>query len=349
MRVYQIDPIQDARWAELVERHPKASVFQSVGWLEALRRTYGFSPLVFTTSRLNGPLENGLVFCHIHSWLTGERIVSLPFSDHCEPLVDTEGDLRFILEYLQADLQHRDWKYIEVRPASSGFCQQGKEIGFQPAKRYCFHSLDLRPDLKCLFRSVDKDSVQRRILRAERSGVVHEHGRSAKLLKDFYRLLVFTRRRHHFPPQPYVWFDNLVNCMKDALEIRLAYKAQIPIAAVLTVRFRNTVYYKYGCSDAKFKQLGGMPFLLWKTIEESKAAGAEEFDLGRSDTDNPGLISFKNHWAQAPSELVYWRFPAPDTCDVKEDRKLNIVKRVFACMPDRLLTMTGRVIYRHIG
>jgi hypothetical protein len=349
MGVYQIDPTQDARWAELVERHPRASVFQTVAWLEALRRTYGFSPLVFTTSPLNGPLENGVVFCHVHSWLTGDRIVSLPFSDHCEPLFDSGRDLRFVLEYLQADLQHRDWKYIEVRPASSGFCQQGKETGFQPAKRYCFHSLDLRPDIECLFRSVDKDSVQRRILRAERSGVVHEHGRSMKLLKDFYRLLVFTRRRHHFPPQPFVWFRNLVDCMKGTLDLRVAYKGRVPIASVLTLRFRNTVYYKYGCSDAKFKHLGGMPFLLWKTIEESKIAGAEEFDLGRSDNDNPGLIAFKNHWVESLGELVYWRFPASETLAVKENRKLNVAKRVFACMPNRLLATTGRLIYRHIG
>ena len=32
------------------------------------------------------PLENGFLFCRVESWLTGRRLVSLPFSDHCEPL-----------------------------------------------------------------------------------------------------------------------------------------------------------------------------------------------------------------------------------------------------------------------
>ena len=50
MRFYQIDPTKDARWAELVERHPKASVFHTVGWLKTLRRTYGYEPVAFTTS-----------------------------------------------------------------------------------------------------------------------------------------------------------------------------------------------------------------------------------------------------------------------------------------------------------
>jgi len=275
-------------------------------------------------------------------------MVSLPFSDHCEPLFDSETDLDFVVQCLQADLQHRDWKYIEVRPVSNSFCEKGKNIGFRPAQQYCLHCLDLRPDLCRILRGLHMDSVQRRIRRAERAGVIHESGRSAKLLKDFYDLLVLTRGRHHLPPQPYLWFRNLVDCMKEALEIRLAYKAGIPIAAVLTLRFRNTVYYKYGCLDAKFKHLGGMPFLLWKTIEESKAAGAEEFDLGRSESDNKGLISFKNHWTQGMTRLAYWRFPAAESV-FEEGWKLNIVKYVFACMPDRLLAATGRLIYRHIG
>jgi hypothetical protein len=276
-------------------------------------------------------------------------MVSLPFADHCEPLFDSWRDLHFVMEYLQADLQHRDWKYIEVRPVNGSFCQEGEEMGFRPAKRYCLHRLDLRPDLDQLFRSLHRNSAQRRVRRAERAGVVHKRGRSLKLLKDFYDLLVLTRGRHHLPPQPYRWFRNLVDCMNDALEIRLAYEAQTPIAAILTLRFRNTLYYKYGCSNAKFKHLGGMPFLLWKTIEESKTAGAEEFDLGRSESDNKGLIAFKNHWAQGPTKLAYWRFPASDTLAFMETWKLNMAKRVFACIPDGLLAATGRLIYRHIG
>ena len=34
-----------------------------------------------------------LCFAEMKSWLTGRRLVSLPFSDHCEPLVDSEEDL----------------------------------------------------------------------------------------------------------------------------------------------------------------------------------------------------------------------------------------------------------------
>ena len=347
MRLHEIDPLQDARWARLVDRHPKASVFHIVPWLQALHQTYGYRPIVFTTSSpLNEELENGLLFCHVRSWLTGVRMVSLPFSDHCEPLFDSSEQLQFVMKYLQADLQHRNWKYIELRPANESVRSDVHRFGYQPCEQYCLHRMDLRPSLDDIFRSLHKDSAQRRIRHAKTSGVVCECGRSSKLLSDFYDLLVLTRGRHHLPPQPILWFRNLIVSMNDALEIRVAYKEQVPIAAILTLRFRDTVYYKYGCSNAEFKHLGGMPYLLWHAIEDSKRAGALEFDLGRSDRDNPSLIAFKNHWARVPLDLVYWAYPG---LPLASGWKMSVAKRLFTCMPDCLLAATGRVFYRHIA
>src|SRR5271156_2192220 len=48
--VYTVDPLLDNRWDDLVTRHPNASAFHQRGWLEALSRTYGYKPIVFTTS-----------------------------------------------------------------------------------------------------------------------------------------------------------------------------------------------------------------------------------------------------------------------------------------------------------
>ena len=135
-------------------------------------------------------------------------------------------------------------------------------------------------------------------------------GQSEDLLKDFYKLLVRTRARHDLPPQPYEWFQNLIDCLGDTLTIRLAYKDATPVAAILTLRFRDSVFYKYGASDVRYKHLGAMPLLLWMAIRESKSTGAKEFSLGRSDEDNAGLITFKNHWTRS-TPLVYWRYPGP--------------------------------------
>jgi hypothetical protein len=349
MDVYQIDPVGDPRWSEFLKKHPSASVFHTPGWLEALRRTYDYEPIAYTSSPPGAEIRNGLVFCRIDSWLTGRRLVSLPFSDHCEPLFGSPEELDVFVAHLQAEVKTQALKYLEVRPVNGSLYRSGGLSGFRPARRYPLHLIDLRPELHQIRQGFHKDSVLRRIRRAEQAGLVEKTGRSEALLSDFYRLLVLTRARHDLPPQPYKWFRNLIDCLGEALEIRLAYKDKTPLAAILTLRFKDVALYKYGCSDTRYKNLGATPLLLWRAIEYAKSTGAREFSLGRSDEDNAGLIAFKSHWTQHTTPLIYWRDPGPANLKSSEDWKIKMAKRVFAVMPKQALAVTGRLIYRHIG
>jgi hypothetical protein len=346
---FQLDPIQDPRWAQFVERHTKASVFHTVPWLQALRATYQYEPVAFTTSADGRELKNGAVFCRVNSWLTGRRLVSLPFSDHCEPLCDSTTDLELLIRRLQIVLRQEKRKFFEFRPVTISLGHIARQAGCAPAANYYLHRLDIRPDLGDLFKSLDHDSVQRRIQRADRAELVEKCGRSEELLAQFYALFVVTRRRQRVPPTPYCWFRNLIDCQKDALQIRLAYKGQIPIAAIVTLQFKNIVYYKYGCSDARFNNFGATPWLFWKAITAAKSNGATEFDMGRTQEDNPGLVAFKNHWVPRPERLTYWRYPSNSRPDGAADWKIQLAKTAFSIMPNRLLTKVGELMYRHIG
>jgi len=349
MKVFQLDPIQDPRWAHLVENHPKASVFHTVGWLRALQRTYGYDPVAFTTSPPTGELKNGMVFCRVNSWLTGLRLVSLPFSDHCEPLCESVEDANFLFRYLQSTLAHEKWKYLQIRPIAGNLNEANDGTGFLPAATYFLHTLDLRPDLDEVFRSLDKGCVQRRIQRAGRAGLAERCGRSEELLKDFYGLFVITRRRQRVPPTPYEWFRNVIHELGEALEIRVAYKDESPIAAIVTLRFKDVVYYKYGSSDTRFNKFGATPWLFWSAIASAKSTRANEFDMGRTQQDNPGLLAFKNHWVSHPKRLVYWQYPYTAKRDSASSWQLKLAKRVFSFAPDRLLRILGKWIYRHVG
>lgn len=348
-RVYTLDPLADSRWDELVAFHPRASVFHNRGWLESLARTYGYRPLVFTTSPPNSALRNGLLFCQVASWLTGRRLVSLPFSDHCEPICDSPEEMDGLTDGCRAELAARNWRYLEVRPTHLDVANAWSEAGFRPVGQYFLHVVDLRQRPEKLFQSFDKDSVQRRIQRAERAGLVEKCGTSPELLAQFYRLFVMTRGRHNLPPPPYKWFENLIECQGTGLEIRVACKDGTPIAAILTLRFRDTAYFKYGCSDARFNRFGATPWLLWRAIAAAKANGALTFDLGRTQESNAGLLAFKNNWAPNRQRLIYWRFPGGPSLDSPSGWTLRAAKRVFSFMPNRVLAVSGKLIYRHIG
>ena len=113
--VHQIQPLQDPRWGAFLERHPHASVFHTVAWLKALQRTYGYEPVAYTTSPPGGALQNAILFCLVDSWLTGRRLVSLPFSDHCEPLVASQAELDVASFDLGTRGPRNNVRYVEIR------------------------------------------------------------------------------------------------------------------------------------------------------------------------------------------------------------------------------------------
>jgi hypothetical protein len=346
MEVYSFDPLEDSRWPEFVARHPKASIFHTSGWLRALDRTYRFEPVAFTTSRPTDDLQNALVFAAVRSWLTGSRLVSLPFSDHCEPLVDRPEELRALCSAALRYRPEERWRYIEMRPINPDI---SIEAGFGKGQTFLLHSLDLRPDLDALLSSFHKDSIRRKIRRAERERLTCEEGRSEALLTKLCHLLDLTRRRHQVPLQPRAWFDNLVECLGDNVCIRIASKDGQAVAGIMALAHGRTVVYKYGGSDARLNSMGGTPFLFWKTIQDAKHMGAQELDLGRSDCDAAGLIAFKEHLAGTRSTLTYWRCPDAMRSASNNAATIRIARRIFAWLPDGVRRASGRFLYPHIG
>ena len=346
MTVYKIDPIKDRRWTEFLNKNPEVSVFHTSGWMEALQRTYGYEPVVFTTSPPETELRNGIPFCRITTWLTHRRLVSLPFSDHCVPLVENSAELTCILKSLQREVAEKKWNYAEIR---AGDLHLMSDAIFEKAKSYSLHKLDLRPNLDELFRSLHKDCIQRKIHRGEREGLTCEEGIEDSLLGKFYHLLLITRRKHGLAPQPIRWFKNLIACLGDKVRICVASKDGRPVASILTLRHRGTLVYKYGCSDHRFSNLGGTQLLMWNAIQEAKNDRLDEFDMGRSDCDNPGLIAFKDRWGAARSTLFYLRYPLRHSQTISEAMPGNFAKYIFAHAPDSLLAATGSMLYKYMG
>ena len=346
MTVYSLDPVRDPRWQDLLEAHPRASIFHTSGWLNALRRTYGYEPVLFTTSPPNERLTNGIPFCRIDSWLTGSRLVSVAFADHCQPLVSKPDESADLLRQLQQICSREKYGYVELRVLSSDVPGLEDRTGLATSESFAYHEVDLQPDLEILFRRLHPSCTQRKIRRAEREGITHEEGTSDRTLEQFYSLFVLTRRRLGLPPQPFTWFRNLRNCLGDAFRVRIASKNHQPIAGILTLRYKNTLVYKYGCSDARFHAMGAMPFLFWQAIQDGKALGLSKFDLGRSDVEDQGLIAFKNHLGATSFPLNYYRYPQPAS---RTSNRRVLSSRLCSYLPDFLLKAAGNLLYRHVG
>jgi CelD/BcsL family acetyltransferase involved in cellulose biosynthesis len=341
LSVQTLNPLNDPRWHELIARHPLATVFHDDRWLAALRTTYGYEPVVITTSSPDETLENGWVFCHVDSWISGRRFVSLPFSDHCDPLTNDPAELEEFATYLKQRRQEQKWRYVEVRPRTVAFPTQT----FQRSTSYFLQQVSLAPSSEHLFAQLHHDSIQRKVRRAEREHISVEHDDSGALLHEFYILQSMTRQRHRLPPQPPRWFRNLALCFGSDCSIWLARLRRLPIAAILTLRCGQRLVYKYGASDARFHALGAMPFLFWKVIEDAKALDLEELDLGRCDLGNTGLIKFKKRLGAVGHEIHYYR---EGSLRARAMRWM-LPKWASSWMPAWISNAAGKALYRHVG
>jgi len=343
--IYELDPLTDERWEEFIRYHPHSSVFHSRNWLQALRSAYEYDPVVITTCSPRSRLTNGLAFCRVSSRVTGRRYVSLPFSDHCEPLVSNSAELDEILVQMKPLVDEGGWKYVEIRPSVSA---PSSRTGLTQTLRYWMHRLDLSKTTAQLFSSFHADCVRRAIRRATREKLGCREGRSEDLLQDFYNLVVMTRRRQSLPPQPESWFRTLLTSFGASGKLRIAYKHEVPVSGILTLSHNKTMVYKYGCSNARFNSYGGMALLFWDAIQEAKNDGYEEFDMGRSDHDSLGLIAFKERWGAKRSGLTYWTYPHRPQADYTTLQK-RLIRSFVAVSPAFALKAAGNALYRHIG
>lgn len=343
--ICEIDPLRDERWTAFTERSAKASLYHRREWLQALKTAYDCDPFAITSSHPGKELENAVVACRVRSMLTGNRLVSVPFSDHCEPLANGPEEVDELLTHLSHMNDQGRWKYAEIRPVSY---VPSPHLRFGTHITYYLHRLDLCRSEEALLKSFHKNCIQRKITKAERESLRHEEGTSEALLKQFYKLMIETRRRLGIPPQPLKWFRALIESLGPDLKIRVALKDDTPVASILTVRAKRSMVYKYGCSDARFNNLGGMILLLWNAIREARAAGMEEFDFGRSDVHQDGLIAFKEHWGARRSALNYWCYPAPPN-KPENGRGMKLFKRLASRAPRSSLVALGNLLYKHIA
>jgi lipid II:glycine glycyltransferase (peptidoglycan interpeptide bridge formation enzyme) len=347
--IRELDQIGEEVWDDFVEQHPLGSIYHHSAWHHVIEETYGYRGrycIVESGDRIRAALP----FVLINNLPFRKRLVSYPYSDSCDPLVRERDELDAIMGTIEESLKSGRIASAEVRTVKlAEMLHRDADSG----SRYCNFVLALEPGKEKLFRSFHRNCVQRGIRKAQDFRVEVVEGRDLSDMKQFYGLHVSTRKRHGVPPQPFRFFRNLWEKLypRNMLSLLLGMTNGVCAAAVVLLKFKDSVYYKFAAGDRRFLVKRPNHLLIWRIIETAVEEGYRYLDFGRTFTGDRGLMQWKARWGAVPLRFDYIY---PGDCNKSRfnqqgDRANVMISSVLKKMPCFALRMSGELFYKYLA
>lgn len=340
-----INPINDKEWDEKILHYGEYSFFHTREWARILSDTYGFNPVYFGIFN-NNEIPSFIPAMLVNSVLTGKRIVSIPFSDCVDPLIEKNVNTEELIKEVISYAQIEKVKFIEFRSTKKNFPFDTKL--FRTDYRHVLRLDRSKEELFKLF----SDNTKRNIKKSNKNELVLKILNNTAGIKTFYDMMCVTRKKHGLPPQPFAFFLSILSniIIPGFGDILLAEKGGKYIAGAIYLKIGKKLLYKYGASYADYHELRGNHFVMWEAIKKYTDEGFEEFDFGRTEMENEGLRRFKLSW-NTEETFIYTTRYNPNTksflpAGTKTRGFHNII---FNHSPVLISRIIGKAIYKHIG
>jgi lipid II:glycine glycyltransferase (peptidoglycan interpeptide bridge formation enzyme) len=343
MSVQILNPFSDPQYDDLLRAHSDYSFFHSASWARVISQAYNYQPRYFAVFQ-KAKLKALLALMEIRTAFTARKAVSLPFTDYCDTLSSENINLKTFFDKVLVYGRQAGWKTLEVR-GEAAF--KANEL---PYSAYYVHELELPRDPDRLFPQF-RSSTRRNIKKATKCGVTTKICHSLDAIRTYYRLHCATRKHHGVPPQPFYFFkaiyDHVISTGKGFVVLS-SYNAQ-PIAGAVYFHFGQKAVYKYGASNRKYLHIRANNQVMWTAIKWYIQNGFESFSFGRTDLNHSGLLQFKRGWATQERIIRYFKYDLIRQCFVKERPNRQILYSFFRRLPESILILTGRLLYRYMG
>jgi len=341
--IARVDPLEDASWDAHISNCTGVSFFHGQAWQRVMQEAYRFIPGSFVATHADH-MTAVLPMMEVRSPLTGNRGISLPFTDECA----TAGDDTEAPSLFNAAVEYgtqRRWRYLEFRSSH----RAPKEA--IPSLSFFGHQLKLEENTTALYGRMD-GSVRRAIRKSESAALAVDFSSDLGSMRQFYRLLQRTRQRHGVPPQPWSFFKSLHRHViaQGKGWLALAKCGNVPVAGALFLHSGDTLNYKYGASDDTYQPLRANNLVMWRAIERASQAGFKFLDFGRTSLRNEGLRRFKLGWGSTETQIDYYKYDLrAHVFTTTRDEASGWYNRVFRSLPRPLSQLIGQILYRHIA
>lgn len=349
-----IDPLQDPRWDTFVESHPYGWLCHLSGWKQVLEKSFkhmkGYYFALLDDQGAN--IEAALPIFEVKSWLTGKRMVSIPYATLCDPLISTTDDMKDLLQAVMNLSDELKSRYVEIRTLHSTSFIQDERFG--RSNFFKHHFLQLEEEPERMKKRFHRSCVRQKIARAIKNKLKTRLVIDSSGLSEFYRLQLMTRKRLGLPCQPYIFFESLWEVFSPAGQVAviLAEKGSAVIGGLLVFRFKDRVSIEFAASDERFMDMSPNHFLFWETIKSAYESGYQIVDFGRTSPNNEGLMDFKRRWGTSMIDLP--QFFCPNGVEEKfaaheKSWKYKLVNSICKSGPVFMQPGIDNFLYRHLG
>jgi CelD/BcsL family acetyltransferase involved in cellulose biosynthesis len=341
------DPRTDPRWREL-SRGPSGHLFLSPPWITAVCETYGFTPTCRLVTDGTDEPRGGLVVVPV-SDMCGSRLLSLPFSDHADPVVDDAETWSSLVQgLLSPDVPFTLRCFDTAVPATAA----GAEGGLRRTGAAAWHGTWLEGDQDAMLGRLS-GHARRNIRIAERSGVTVHLSTGLDAVRSFHELHRRLRRdKYRLLAQPWELFERIWQefAREDGVVTALARVGDQVVAGAVFLVWQDVLYYKFGASLREHLALRPNDAIFWAGLRLAQQRGLRLLDWGLSDLDQPGLVAYKRKWAPEERTIVTLRGGGEMAPGATEQRALlgQLTELLTDPeVPDSVVARAGALLYRY--
>jgi len=319
LRVFQIDPYEDARWEALVNAHPDALIYHHPAWLRVLEEAFGYKPFHLGCEDARGQLRGILPLFATHGLFTGYMYSSLPRTPIGGTLALDDNAQSLLL---QAAIQHTSKNagaqlQIKVQTDELPEAVVDELVGGPWRETYVV-DLPERPDpLHIGNTRSHTHHIRWAIHQAEQQGIEVQLAETEQELRAWYQVYLETMRKVCVPPRPYRFFQIAWHHLKarGLLWLLVAKRSQGGhsqiVAGTLYLLFGQTIFCAYNGRSLGDTSLHSNDAIHWRAIHDAYAGGFRYYDLGEVSKGNTGLATFKSKWGAEVRLLYRYYCPTP--------------------------------------
>ncbi len=326
-------------WDHFLALNPQATPFHLTAWMRALQKTFDYENRSFYATR-EGKITGVLPLFLVSNWIIGRCLISTPFADYGGVCAEDEGTAEALVAHAVKMGEAEKVDFLELRHRTAP-----PRAGFYVKDLYVSFSTELATAPEVQLKSFPKDT-RYMIRKGEKAGLEFRFG--LEYLPEFYGLFTLNWRRFGTPVFSRQWLETLIDEFRDSAILAMATAAGRPVAGVLSLLFRDTLYPHYSGAAPDANPLAANNFIYWELMKTAINQGVRRFDFGRS-KKNTGAYQFKSTWNMQIEPLQYQicmikRSTPPDFSPANP--KFALAANLWSRMPLKATTWLGPRVVR---